>query len=193
MWRLIHTWHTTLSYVRHDSFICTTHSHLMHISFTCGIIHTWRLIHTGRRRLIGSPKLQIIFHKRATKYRSLLRKMTYKDKGSYESSPPCIWHTTYSYAWLIHIWYTTHSYVAYGVEDVPMRAVRPKDAWHDSFIRDTWLNSHARHDIFLCETWHICMRDMTHLYARHGSFTPASHNAFQLAPFCLLKPQNQKS
>jgi len=45
---------------------------------------------TGRRRLVGSPKLQIIFHKRATKYRSLLRKMTYKDKGSYESSPPCI-------------------------------------------------------------------------------------------------------
>jgi len=48
---------------------------------------------TGWRRLIGSPKLQIIFHKRATKYRSLLRKMTYKDKGSYESSPPCI-HTS---------------------------------------------------------------------------------------------------
>jgi len=44
--------------------------------------------HTGWRRLIGTPKLQIIFHKRATKYRSLLRKMTYKDKGSYESSPP---------------------------------------------------------------------------------------------------------
>jgi len=38
---------------------------------------------------VGSFKLQIIFHKRATKYRSLLRKMTYKDKGSYESSPPC--------------------------------------------------------------------------------------------------------
>jgi len=44
---------------------------------------------TGWRRLIGSPNLQIIFRKRATKYRSLLRKMTYKDKGSYESSPPC--------------------------------------------------------------------------------------------------------
>jgi len=43
---------------------------------------------TGWRRLIGYPKLQIIFQKRATKYRSLLRKMTYKDKGSYESSPP---------------------------------------------------------------------------------------------------------
>jgi len=44
---------------------------------------------TGCRRLIRSPKLQIIFHNRATRYRSLFRKMTYKDKGSCESSPPC--------------------------------------------------------------------------------------------------------
>jgi len=50
------------------------------------ILHS---LSTGWRRLIASPKLQITFHKRATKYRSLLRKMTYKDKGSYESSPPC--------------------------------------------------------------------------------------------------------
>jgi len=45
----------------------------------------------GWRRLIGSPKLQIIFHKRATRYRSLLRKTTYKDMGSYGSSPPCMY------------------------------------------------------------------------------------------------------
>ena len=52
--------------------------------------HLWNLYcGTGWRRLIGSPNLQIIFHKRAIEYRSLLRKMTYKDKGSYESSPPC--------------------------------------------------------------------------------------------------------
>jgi len=50
---------------------------------------SWRESPTGWRRLIGSPKLQIIFHKRATKYRSLSRKMTYKDKGSYEFSPLC--------------------------------------------------------------------------------------------------------
>ena len=48
-------------------------------------------IGTGWRRLIGSPKLQIIFHKRTTKYMSLLRKMIYTDKGSYESSPLCIY------------------------------------------------------------------------------------------------------
>ena len=53
--------------------------------------HSWVIciMDTGWRRFIGSPKLQIIFHKRATKYRSLLRKMPYKDKGSYESSLPC--------------------------------------------------------------------------------------------------------
>jgi len=51
--------------------------------------HLILLCDTGWRRLIGSPKLQIIFHKWATKYRSLLRKMTFKDKASSESSPPC--------------------------------------------------------------------------------------------------------
>ena len=42
-------------------------------------------LNTTRARLIGSPKLQIIFHKRATKYTSLLWKMTYKDKGLYST------------------------------------------------------------------------------------------------------------
>jgi len=45
---------------------------------------------TGWRRLIVCLKLQIIFCKRATNYRALLRKMTYKDKPSYASSPLCI-------------------------------------------------------------------------------------------------------
>jgi len=33
--------------------------------------------------------LQVIFHKRATNYRALLRKTIYKDKASYASTPPC--------------------------------------------------------------------------------------------------------
>jgi len=57
-------------------------------------LHVWIIymntyIRTGWQSLIGSLKLQITFHKRATRYTSLLRKMTYKDKRSYESSPPC--------------------------------------------------------------------------------------------------------
>ena len=63
---------------------------------------------TGWRRLIGSPKLQIIFHKRATNYRSLLRKMTYKDKGSYESSPPCNARSVFIYLNICVYIYTLH-------------------------------------------------------------------------------------
>ena len=45
---------------------------------------------TGLPRLIGCLKLQVIFRKRATSNRALLRKMTNKDKASYGSWPPCI-------------------------------------------------------------------------------------------------------
>jgi len=44
---------------------------------------------TGWRRPTGCLKLQVIFRKRATNYRAPLRKMTYKDKASYDSTPPC--------------------------------------------------------------------------------------------------------
>ena len=44
---------------------------------------------TEWRRCTGYRKLQISFRKRATNYRALLRKMTYKDKASYGPSPIC--------------------------------------------------------------------------------------------------------
>jgi len=43
----------------------------------------------GWRRLIGCLKSQVISHKRANNYRALLWKITYKDKASYASMPPC--------------------------------------------------------------------------------------------------------
>ena len=48
-----------------------------------------RAYYTGWRRLIGSLKLQVIFRKRATNYRALLWKITYKDNASCDSTPPC--------------------------------------------------------------------------------------------------------
>jgi len=39
----------------------------------------------GWRRCIGCLKMQVIFRKRATNYRALLRKMTYEDQASNES------------------------------------------------------------------------------------------------------------
>ena len=55
---------------------------------------------TGWRRLMGSPELQIIFHRRAIKYMSLLQKMTYEDKGSYEYSTPCMYLNIPRYSYL---------------------------------------------------------------------------------------------
>ena len=52
-------------------------------------------IRTGWRKPIGCLKLQVIFRKRATNYRALLRKMIYKDKVSYDSTPPCTWHGSF--------------------------------------------------------------------------------------------------
>ena len=33
--------------------------------------------------------MQVIFRKRATNYRALLQNMTYEDKASHDSTPPC--------------------------------------------------------------------------------------------------------
>ena len=43
---------------------------------------------TRWRRPIGCLKLQVIFRKRAINYWALLRKTTYEDKASYDSTPP---------------------------------------------------------------------------------------------------------
>jgi len=45
---------------------------------------------TGWRSLLGCLKSHVIFRKRATNYRALLWKITYEDKASYDSTPPCI-------------------------------------------------------------------------------------------------------
>ena len=50
---------------------------------------------TGWRRPIWCLELQVIFWKRVTNYRALLRKMTFEDKASYGSSPPCMYMCIY--------------------------------------------------------------------------------------------------
>ena len=70
--------------------IWSIHKSTNHKVFT----NRWCFIHmilTGWWRPIGCLELQLIFRKRATNCRALLRKMTYKDKASYGSSPPCTW------------------------------------------------------------------------------------------------------
>jgi len=110
---LLHPWFIRVTWRFHACNV--TDSHVRRDPFT-----------TGWRRRIISPKLQIIFHKRATKYRSLLQKMTYKDKGSHECSAPCsvIYNIFACVAWRQHQCGITHSYV-----------------WHDRFVYVTWLTN----------------------------------------------------
>ena len=56
-------------------------------SLPSGLPHT-PFVYTGWLGSKGSLKLKVIFSQRATNYRALLRKMTYKDKASYDSTPP---------------------------------------------------------------------------------------------------------
>jgi len=43
---------------------------------------------TGWRRFIGCLKLHVAFHKKTTKYKALLWKLSYREKTSYAFSPP---------------------------------------------------------------------------------------------------------
>jgi len=59
------------------------------------IAYGWRLTSTGWPRPIGCLQFQVIFRKRATNYRALLREMTYKDKAACGSSLPCTTDPTF--------------------------------------------------------------------------------------------------
>jgi len=48
------------------------------------------VLHIAHYRVAKTCKLQVIFRRRATNYTALLQKMTYQDKASYDSTPPCM-------------------------------------------------------------------------------------------------------
>jgi len=86
---------------RGDICICSyIHIHIHTYIYVCMYTYIYTCIHllrriqgdlysTGWRRPMGCLKLLVIFCKRATSYRALLRKMTYKDKAFHASTPPC--------------------------------------------------------------------------------------------------------
>jgi len=104
---------------------------------------------TEWRRPIWCLKLQVIFCKRATNYRTLLQKMTCKDKASYGSSPPCMYH--WNLTWLTHTW-------RFFVERMSLKN------FHDiacTVVLYLFVSGVTR----ACGTWLLHMgHDMTHAY-----------------------------
>jgi len=81
---VIHTWNQRIR-------TYCTFAHSVHSVFNTHVYDSMCVcaLYTGWRRPITCLELQVIFRKRATNYRALLPKITYQDKASYDSSPPC--------------------------------------------------------------------------------------------------------
>jgi len=95
----------------------TTHKYKYSVHINISNVN-WDSLHIGIkdtewRRLIGCLKLQVILRKRATQYRALLRKMTYKHKASYDSTPLCMW-IVIQYTYIYVNWDSLHIGTRYG-------------------------------------------------------------------------------
>ena len=133
-----------MSNFTHDSWI-THHDEPSH--FTC----------TGWQRCIGCLKFQISFHKRATNYMALLREITYKDKASYASSPPC-------------------------VDEFYSSALCESSPWANASLHEWFMWNDASEWIIhmTCVTWPIRTCDMTHSYVWHDSFERDMNHSYDM-------------
>jgi len=148
----------TYSYVWRGWFVIVTW-----IVQICDVTPTYHVQITVWRRPIGCLKLQVVFRKRATNYRALMRKITYKDKASYDATPTLARETLYVFinhvciAWLMHM----------CEETIHISNVTYSCVWRDCYI--TRADEHVRHFfllkkrmcVFTCVTWHIHVCDVT--------------------------------
>jgi len=133
----------------------------------CHIVNTYD---TGWQRPTGCLNLQVIFGKRATNYRALLRKMTYKDKASYASSPPCI----------IYMCFVTYSYVSHALPPPQCWTRETLTTWRYLYVWImTWHYFYVWHRLmcvtsstyrdwqrdvmYMCESC-ICVSHITHIH-----------------------------
>jgi len=99
---------THVRIISHDEWVL---SHVWMIRVSQWLRHITR---SGWQRPIGSLKLHVIFRRRATNYRALLRKMTNQDKASYGSLPPCVRKSVKSHIRMSHVvqnWVTLHWWI----------------------------------------------------------------------------------
>ena len=184
--------------IRHASIPCVTHIDESRHTYiwVMSHIHQWqhrsRLVcnakhkhneDTGWRRLIGYLKSQVIFRKRATNYRALLRKMTYEDKASYDSTPPSTLFLCQAQTrWM------------YNVSSLRLCfALQTRREWCCHWCICDMAHIYVWRDSFICATWLIHMCDVTHSYVQHNSASSTNtmniHYSYMIrktqSPFCL--------
>ena len=106
--------------------------------------------------------LQVIFRKRATNYRAYLRKMTYKDKASYRSSPPCITRfdvedlSYYDFMIFRHE-IDSGSISTYHRFDIPISCLThwvDNWMWNRAYWVDIWMWRILGCHIYISQIWH---------------------------------------
>jgi len=135
--------------------------------------NTW-MSHTKWPRPVGCLKLQVIFRQRATKYRALLRKMTYKDKASHGSSTPCMTHMNdvrYTYEWVM-------SHIEWVMSHIRMSHVTRMNASCHTY---EWVMSHMwmSHVTHMNESCHAYEWVMSHMWMSHVTHMNESCHAYE--------------
>ena len=148
---------------------------------SCAITHSylWRVTWpTGWQKPIGCLISCITFRRLGTDHRALLRKLTYKYKAYYDSTPPRILYGMASIFFLCVTW------------RIHTCNVTQLCVWPVSSICAPWLSQvcdmtypYVRHHLFSCATWRIHVCDMTTAYLRHDSFVCATR-LIHIRPRC---------
>jgi len=174
-WAMSHIWksHVTHTNASHHVRKWDTMPHGWHTNtHTCNIQYKYSGCALQSGSLIGCLKLQVIFRKRATNYGALLRKMTYKDKASYDSMPHC----THLHRWMSHVTHIhepRHTYACATSHVIAIRSIRsntsshPNASCHVYKIVISYIWIHMR--------WRMPVCDMTHVW--HASKTIWCHRS----------------
>ena len=138
------------------------HTCVRHVTYVC---HVW-MRSTGWQRCIGCLNFQVSFRKSATSHRALLRKMTYTDKASCGSSPPCtncfadfisLKESCHTYEWIVsHINESCHIWMSHVTYEWVMSHMNEWFHIWISHVTYEWVTSHMN------EPCHIWMSHVTY-------------------------------
>ena len=130
---------------------------------------------TRRRRPMWCRNLYVTFCKRVTNYRALLRKMTYKNKASYGSSPPCANEPSFEWLWHVLSVCDTHPWV---MSNMWIRHVTHMNVSCHTYA---WVRSHMwrRHVMQMHESCDTLKGVMPHRWISHVTHVHESCHPYE--------------